>query len=710
MRRAIYADVRLLALCLAAAVALFLSPLTLQPTALPFAPGAAYSDALIAHLSSARFLHRSVVQWGQIPLWNPTVLSGIPFAADPLSGLWYPPFWVLALIPEAVIMNLLLSGHLCFGGYGMFRLLRSEGLGGLAGLTGALAFAGMPKLVGHVGLGHLSLVASVSWSPWVLLAVGRSVEGLQLDHWLRRFVLLGILLGVTFVADPRWIVPLVITAVGYGGWRWITRPESRSGGKRRLAGGGFAAVVGMAAVAAGLALPFGEFILQTTRAGMTTSAANVFALPPERLIGLIVPTRGGWAEWMVSMGSVTLVAAAAGVGGSWKRSAFWLGLFLVALLLALGDRTPVGQLVSWIPGAGLIRVPARWLFISGMSLAVLAAYGVDAFSRESDSGRIRRATLPAVLVAGVILLTSIGLGVMAGAPASAAGAGLLALLTLVIFHLAGQGWRPIWAMPLLPALLVAELSWIDGTLIQPRTAAASLAAGRAIANSLSGMGEGERVFSPSYSVPQEAAAEAGVEMADGVHPLQLADYVDFMAAATGFDAGSYSVTLPPFPSGDPSVDWGPEIDADALGLLAVSRVVSQFPVDSQGLQLEPPVADSLVYVNTAARPRAWIESAPGGEAPGWRPVDSLEWTPNHVRMVAQGPGTLVLSDPMYPGWQADLDGQRAAVSTSRGLLRSVEIPAGSHEVQFVFTPVSLFAGLGVSLLAAAFGVALWRRP
>src|SRR3972149_5517134 len=159
MMRPVYDDLRLAALFLGAAVALFLLPLTLQPTAFPFAPGAAYSDALIAHLSSARFLHRSVVLWGELPLWNPTVLSGLPFAADPLSGLWYPPFWLLALVPEAVVINLLLWAHLFFGGYGMFRLLRSEKLGGLAGLTGALAFAGMPKLVGPVGLGHLRPLA-----------------------------------------------------------------------------------------------------------------------------------------------------------------------------------------------------------------------------------------------------------------------------------------------------------------------------------------------------------------------------------------------------------------------------------------------------------------------------------------------------------------------------------------------------------------------
>jgi len=75
----------------------------------------------------------------------------------------------------------------------------------------------------------------------------------------------------------------------------------------------------------------------------------------------------------------------------------------------------------------------------------------------------------------------------------------------------------------------------------------------------------------------------------------------------------------------------------------------------------------------------------------------------------QGPGTLVLSDPMYPGWRAKVDGKEAPISLTRGLLRSVELPPGAHEVVFTFIPLSLYAGLGVSLLAAVFAVALWRR-
>jgi hypothetical protein len=99
-------------------------------------------------------------------------------------------------------------------------------------------------------------------------------------------------------------------------------------------------------------------------------------------------------------------------------------------------------------------------------------------------------------------------------------------------------------------------------------------------------GEKERADLLLSRGPQEAAAEAGLELADGVHPLQLASYVEFMGAASGFESDAYSVTLPPYPSGDPAVDWGPELDAQALGRMAIGRVLSGYPIEAAGLRLE----------------------------------------------------------------------------------------------------------------------------
>ena len=183
------------------AATLWLSPLVSQPDGVPFQPGAQHSDLLVSHLPNLLLLKRSLQDWGQVPLWNPMILSGAPFAADPLSGLFYPPNWLLLILPLGLGFNLLLWLHLAFAGYGTYRLLRNEDVGTPAAILAGLAFGGLPKLVGHVGLGHVSLVMAVCWTPWILLAV-RNAFRVEAQGRLRQAALAGAALGVVFLVDP----------------------------------------------------------------------------------------------------------------------------------------------------------------------------------------------------------------------------------------------------------------------------------------------------------------------------------------------------------------------------------------------------------------------------------------------------------------------------------------------------------------------------
>ena len=43
-----------------------------------------YSDLAVSHLPNATYLLHSLREGGAIPLWSNLILSGAPFAADPL--------------------------------------------------------------------------------------------------------------------------------------------------------------------------------------------------------------------------------------------------------------------------------------------------------------------------------------------------------------------------------------------------------------------------------------------------------------------------------------------------------------------------------------------------------------------------------------------------------------------------------------------------
>ena len=97
------------------------------PVNLLYPPNSPYSDLMLTHWPNAYFMRQSVWQDHVWPLWNPTQFSGVPFAANPLSGLWYPPNTLLLVLPLTLAFNFLLAFHLCLGGLGMMSLVRRFG-------------------------------------------------------------------------------------------------------------------------------------------------------------------------------------------------------------------------------------------------------------------------------------------------------------------------------------------------------------------------------------------------------------------------------------------------------------------------------------------------------------------------------------------------------------------------------------------------------
>ena len=102
----------------------------------------------------------------------------------------------------------------------------------------------------------------------------------------------------------------------------------------------------------------------------------------------------------------------------------------------------------------------------------------------------------------------------------------------------------------------------------------------------------------------------------------------------------------------------------------------------------------------AARPSSPASPAAAKSTAGAE-VRVERYEPAHVSITAKTPvaGFLVLTDAYYPGWRALVDGVERPILLANYLYRAVPLEAGDHQVEFVYEPVSLRWGLGVTAAA-----------
>jgi hypothetical protein len=115
--------------------------------------------------------------------------------------------------------------------------------------------------------------------------------------------------------------------------------------------------------------------------------------------------------------------------------------------------------------------------------------------------------------------------------------------------------------------------------------------------------------------------------------------------------------------------------------------------------LRDPATDPAyqVILNDASLPEATTPT------PDHRPaVRILGYEAEEVRLEADfgAPGYLVLTDAYYPGWEAEVDGQKAPILRADLYFRAVALDSGRHQVTFRYRPASVCLGLTISGSAA----------
>jgi hypothetical protein len=407
---------------------------------------------------------------GDLPLWNPHVMGGVPLAADPQSGWMYAPAMLLfSVLPCDAALGWLVVLQPLLGGLGLYAFLRAEGVSRAGATVGGLSLA-LP-LAGSDRVLNLPAATGLAWTPVTLAAASRCLGARTWPArlgWATATALAWGQLAAGHMSDG-----LLRGTVVVGAYLLV-----RSVREVRRGGGAGSRVALLAVLAAALpVVNLAFFLPRLAYLGRTS-----IALGYERLRDLSLELSGGvndgevFAGVFVEPGWPLRLALSPGLhvgmaalfllfSGAWSRRHRWLWATFLALaaLFHLLSQAPVARALAPLLPPGLadlwLHDPGRFSHGVFLALAVVAGAGVEGWREASPRGRLLSGA-PAVLVfAALPPLVGVrpadaavpAVGAVAGGAALAAGARRSVLLALVPAVVAAEGVASVGqASPLPP--------------------------------------------------------------------------------------------------------------------------------------------------------------------------------------------------------------------------------------------------------------------
>ena len=395
------------------------------------------SDQYIAGYPFREFAAASLRAGEGIPQWNPYLMGGMPYIAAMHGDIFYPTALLRMLLPTDVAMTWGMILHLMLAGVAGYAFLRAIGVSFHAALVGGIAYMMSGQVASLVSPGHDGKLFVSALLPVTLLVITWGIRDGKKAAWglLALIVGLGVLtphpqlLQYLLVASGAWALMLAFGGIG-------AQPLSRRETITRL-GFAFGAVVLGMMIGAVQYLPVREYVEWSPRAGgRDYDYATSFSMPIEELINTYLPQFSGilekyWGRNGIHFHSeyigagVLFLAASAFVG--WRDGGardggvrdtgnrlrrrltwFFLGMFIISMLWALGGNTPFYHLIyAIVPGSKFFRAPSTIFYVTTFATSVLAAFGAERVLRGELS---KRWCLGAGAIGlGVALLATVGI-------------------------------------------------------------------------------------------------------------------------------------------------------------------------------------------------------------------------------------------------------------------------------------------------------------
>lgn len=697
---------------------------------LPPRPGAGLLADQLLYLAPWRQFLREELLSGSLPLWNPFLLAGVPFAACVQAAIFYPLnlllFWLPAVPFSLAAAFLKIFCAAWFTGLHLRRL----GASPRGQIVGAFTFGLGGFMVAWLGHPHTNTACLL---PGLFWALGELADAPS----PRRAAALGLIAGVAALGGHP---PTMLHVFGAAS-AYALLLAARAGARRSslLLHAAAAALAGLALAAPAL-LPFLEYHALSSTAGASAALARWGTrLSPWTLVHLLMPLASGspalggevlggvfgfgpetnFVERAAWTGVIPLVFAVLAVCARRRNgdAPFHAALALFGLAAALG-LPPLPWLWKMLPGYSSVN-PTRLLLLWSFGVATLAGLGAE-LSLEDVTLETRR-LLPILYwaVPAIAGLLYWGL-VWRVLDELSFGENLFALAVMGLFLAEwAAGLRVITPKGRASATgLTALFLLVPALGVNPSAPASTFYPVNADLTALREAAGDGRAFGLGRAVEPDLGMPLRLRDARGRDFASPRRYEELVTGRSGdFDFYGGPAALPP----NPSLLAISAVAATEKTLSAVPRDWKNSYAGSLFVFTPPVPARRALFVGAAksGTPAEVLAAAraPGfdpralvllddGEAESFRSHGTARLTADGtdsvtVEVASDGPGWLVLLDGWFPGWEATVDGEPARVRRADYAFRAVRVGAGKSVVRFDYRPRPLRLGLWVAAAAAA---------